>query len=271
MSRGPRPGPNVLLAAAGPALIVVAAMVPSVRPVASVALGAGWVALWRMTRPEAIAWAAVLPVALGLALPWILGPDAPIGDPACTSPVSIIVLRRVVLAVVVLGAVGALAVAHGSGIAELGLGRPSGPEAVIAVVGCLVLIVGGLVIGPLIAAPFFGQLAFPVPPAALLPAIVFGVANGITEEVAYRGAMQGWLGRLAPVWLAIGFQGLIFGMVHAGPEVLALLPVHIALLAAAGIAAGVIRWRTGTLWIPAGIHVGADVALYVGLACRAAA
>ena len=130
------------------------------------------------------------------------------------------------------------------------------------------LVVGGLVIGPAIVAPFFGQLAFPVPPAALVPAIVFGLANGITEEVAYRGAMQGWLGRLAPVWVAIGFQGLVFGVVHAGPEVLTLLPVHIALLATAGIAAGVIRWRTGTLWIPAGIHVGADIALYVGLACR---
>lgn len=261
----------MLLAAAGPALIVVAALVPSLRPVAAVVLAAGWVALWRGGHHEAIAWAAVLPVALGLALPWILGPDVPLGDPACTSPVSIIVLRRVVLAAVVLGAVGALAVAHGSGITELGLGRPSGPEAVIAVVGCLVLVVGGLVIGPAIAAPFFGQLDFPVPPAALLPAIVFGLANGITEEVAYRGAMQGWLGRLAPVWVAVGFQGLVFGMVHAGPEVLALLPVHIALLAAAGIAAGVVRWRTGTLWIPAGIHVGADIALYVGLACRTSA
>ena len=252
-------------------MIVAASLVPSLRPLAAVVLGLGWAALWRGGRGEAIAWAAVLPVALGLALPWILGPDAPLGDPACTSPVSIVVLRRVVLAAVVLGAVAALAVAHGSGIAELGLGRPSRPEAVVAVVGCIVLVVGGLVIGPALAAPFFGQLAFPVPAAALLPAIVFGLANGITEEVAYRGAMQGWIGRLAPVWIAIGFQGVVFGMVHAGPEVLALLPVHIGLLAAAGIAAGVVRWRTGTIWIPAGIHVGADVALYVGLACRAAA
>jgi membrane protease YdiL (CAAX protease family) len=271
MSQAPRTGANLLLAAAGLAVIVSSAIVPPLRPVAALVLGIGCVALWRSARPEAIAWAAVLPVALGLALPWILGPDAPLGDPACTNPVSIIVLRRIVLAGVVLGAVAALAVAHGSRIAELGLGRPSRPEAAIAAAGCVALVVGGLVIGPAIAAPFFGQLAFPVPVAALLPAIVFGVVNGVTEEVAYRGAMQGWLGRLAPVWVAIGFQGLVFGMIHAGPEVVTLLPVHIALLATAGIAAGVVRWRTGTLWIPAAIHVGADVALYVGLACRAPA
>lgn len=61
----------------------------------------------------------------------------------------------------------------------------------------------------------------------------------------------------------------MFGIVHAGPEVVALLPLHIALLSAVGIAGGIVRWRLGSLWIPVGIHVGADVALYVGLACRA--
>ncbi len=269
MSRGRSPG-NVLVAAVGPAILVVAAFAPDLRPAAAVALGAGWVVLWRAGRAEAIAWAAVLPVGLGLAVPWVVGADAPLGDPACVSPLSTIVLRRLALAAVVLGAVAALAVAHRSGVVELGLRRPSVPEAAVAIGGFTVLVVGGLVVGPAIAAPFFGRLDFPVPAAALVPALVFGFANGITEEVAYRGAMQGWIGRLAPVWVAIGFQGLVFGIVHAGPEVVALLPVHIALLAAAGIAAGVVRWRAGSLWIPAGIHVGADVALYIGLACRAA-
>jgi membrane protease YdiL (CAAX protease family) len=170
----------------------------------------------------------------------------------------------------VLAVVGALAVAHRSSARELAaVGRPSGIEAVLGVMGGLVVAAGGLVVGPTVAAPFFGRLEFPVPPAAILSALVFGLANGITEEVAYRGAMQGWLGRIAPAWVAIGFQGLVFGVVHAGPEVQALLPVHVALLAAVGIAAGVVRARAGSLWIPAGIHVGADVALYVGLACRA--
>jgi membrane protease YdiL (CAAX protease family) len=259
------------LAAVGPAVLVAAALVPWLRPGGAVVLAAGWLVLWRTGRPEAIAWAAVLPVGVMLAWPWVLGSDVPLGEVACTSPVSVIVLRRVAMAGVVLGIVAALAVAHRSGVVELGLRRPSVAEAAVAIAGCLVLVVGGLAIGPAIAAPFFGPLDFPVPTAALLPAIVFGVANGVTEEVAYRGAMQGWTGRLAPVWVAIAFQGLVFGVVHAGPEVTALLPLHVGLLAAVGIAAGVVRWRVGSLWIPAGIHVGADVALYVGLACRAAA
>jgi membrane protease YdiL (CAAX protease family) len=138
----------------------------------------------------------------------------------------------------------------------------------VALAGCLVLAVAGLWIGPAVARPFFGTLEFPVPLAALVPAVLFGVANGVLEEVAYRGAMQAWLGRLAPIGVAIGFQALVFGIVHAGPEVTALLPVHVALLTGVGVAAGVIRWRLGSLWVPIGIHVGADVALYVGLACR---
>ena len=125
-------------------------------------------------------------------------------------------------------------------------------------------------IGPAIARPFFGELDYPVPLAALVPAILFGIANGVLEEVLYRGALQAWLARLAPIGWAIAFQGLVFGIVHAGPEVLALLPVHIALLTGVGIAAGLARWRLGSLWIPIGIHVGADIALYIGLACRAA-
>jgi membrane protease YdiL (CAAX protease family) len=74
-----------------------------------------------------------------------------------------------------------------------------------------------------------------------------------------------------PLAAAIGIEGLAFGVVHAGPEVLALLPLHIALMATVGIAGGAARARLGSLWIPIGVHVGADIALYVGLACRAAA
>ncbi len=77
---------------------------------------------------------------------------------------------------------------------ELGLARPGRAEALVAVGGCLVLVAGGLVIGPAVARPFFGELDYPVPLAALVPAILFGVANGVLEEVLYRGALQAWLG-----------------------------------------------------------------------------
>jgi membrane protease YdiL (CAAX protease family) len=41
------------------------------------------------------------------------------------------------------------------------------------------------------------------------------------------------------------------------------------MLTAVGLAGGLARRWFGSLWVPAGIHVGADIALYVGLACRA--
>ena len=254
----------------GPLILLAAALVPGLRPIALPTLVAGWIVLRATGRAGAIAWAATLPVAVALAWPLVGGTDAPLGA-ACTDPLSPIVLRRAGLALVVLAVIAGLGVAHGSTLRELGLGRPRRRDVAIGIVACLALAAGGLVIGPAVARPFFGVLDFPIPPAAIVPAVLFGLANGVTEEVQYRGAMQGWLGRLAPAWLAIGFPALVFGIVHAGPDVIALLPVHVALLAAVGAAGGVIRARTGSLAIPIGVHVGADIALYVGLACRAVA
>jgi membrane protease YdiL (CAAX protease family) len=261
---------STVVAGGGPALLLAAALVPGLRPVVAVALVVGWVALLLRHRLEAIAWAATLPVGVPLVWPLLLGVDSPLGAAACVAPLSDIVLRRLVVAGVGLGLAGLVAVVHRSSLEELGLRRPARSEAAVAIAGVLVLGIGGLVIGPLVAQPFFGRLTFAIPAAAIVPAVLFGVANGILEEVAYRGVMQAFLARLAPVVWAIAFQGLVFGIVHAGPEVLALVPLHIAMLSAVGIAAGVARWKLGSLWVPIGIHVGADIALYVGLACRAA-
>jgi membrane protease YdiL (CAAX protease family) len=260
------------MAAAGPILLLVAALLPDLRPASAVLLALGWVGLWSARRrDEAIAWAAAIPVAVLLTWPWIMGSDVPLGEVGCSDPVSAIALRRVLVAVVVLVLAAGLARVHRSDLAELGLRRPTVAESTIALVGLVVAAAGGLVVGPRIAALFFGPLSFPIPPAALVPAVLFGIANGTLEEVAYRGVLQAWLARSVPITAAIAVQGLVFGIVHAGPQVLALLPLHIALLAAVGIAGGVVRWRTGSLAIPIGVHIGADIALYVGLACRAAA
>jgi membrane protease YdiL (CAAX protease family) len=261
----------MFLAAGGPVILLLGALVPGQRVLAFAGLAIGWAVLRLAHRPEAIAWAACLPVATAFLWPAVLGADEPVGDPACADPFAVIALRRVALAVAAAAVVAGLAVAHRADLASLGLRRPATWEMTVAIAGCLVLAVGGLVMGPLVARPFFGELAFPVPPGALVPAVVFGVANGVTEELQYRGAMQGWLGWIAPRWVAIGVPALVFGIVHAGPEVVALLPLHVALLTGVGLAAGAVRAWTGTLAIPIGIHVGADIALYVGLACRAPA
>ena len=254
----------------GPALLLLSALVPGLRPLVAVVLLAGWVGLLLRRRPEAIAWAATLPVGVPLAWPWVLGVDVPLGASGCIEPLSDIVLRRMAVAGVGLGLAGLVAVVHRSSLEEVGLRRPGGAEAAVAIAGLLVLGIGGTFIGPLAAEPFFGRLVYATPAAAILPAALFGAANGVLEEVAYRGILQAFLGRLIPIASAMAFQGLVFGIVHAGPEVVALLPLHIALLTGVGVAAGLVRWKLGSLWIPIGIHVGADIALYVGLACRAA-
>jgi membrane protease YdiL (CAAX protease family) len=258
-----------LVAAAGPTLLLIGALVPELRPPLALAMAIGWLVLRAGRRVPAIGWAAVVPLAIVLAWPWVLGPDLAVGDPACRDPLTVIVRNRVLVAVVGLSIVALVGIAHGSDRRELGLQRPGRREAMAAVGGGIMLVVAGLVIGPVVARPFFGSLDFPVPVGALLPALAFGIANGVLEEVLYRGAMQAWLGRLAPIGIAIAFQGLVFGIVHVGPEVIDLAPVHVALLTAVGVAAGLVRWRVGSLWIQIGIHVGADVALYIGLACRA--
>lgn len=255
----------------GPGILLLAAIVPDLRPLAAVLVPAGWIGLRARGHPDAIGWAAAAPLAISLAWPWVLGGDVSLGAAGCAAPLSIIAMRRVVLAAVALAVVAVLVRYSQSNPADLGLRRPRRTELAVAIGAALAIAVGGLVIGPAIARPFFGELAFTMPVAAIVPALAFGVANGFLEELVYRGVLQTWLGRLVPVGAAIAFQGVVFGILHAGPEVQALLPVHIALLSAAGIAAGIVRWRTGSLWIPIGVHVGADVALYFGLACRPAA
>jgi membrane protease YdiL (CAAX protease family) len=267
---GPRPLADWLATYAGPAVLLAGALVPEWRPATAALALLGWAVLHALRRPAALAWAATIPVSVLLAWPGLLGADGPLGPDGCSDPLSIVALRRVLVALAVLAVVASLARLHGPSTLELRIRRPRGWELGVAAGGLIALAAGGLVVGPWIAEPFFGRLEFARPLAALLPAVAFGVANGTVEEIAYRGALQGWLGRVARPWLGVVVQAVIFGIVHVGPEVTAFVPVHASLLAVVGLGAGLlVRWH-GSLAIPIGIHIGADIALYYGLACRAA-
>jgi len=250
------------------ALLVLAALIPVLRLPFVAVLGIGWVLAQLMSPRHAPPWAATLPVAAILAWASVYGRDVPLGAAGCSDPLSRIALSRVGEAAAVLGVVAVLAVLLRVRPADIGL-RGADHGILAAAVGLAVLTaLAGLVIGPLLAAPFFGEVSFAMPVAAVVPALIFGVTNGVMEEVAYRGWLQSHLRPFVGVAGAIVLQGLVFGIAHAGPEVTGPLVLHVAQMSAAGIVAGVIAQRFGLLPVIA-VHIGADVALYFGLGCSA--
>ncbi len=251
------------------ALLLAAASVAPWRLPLLAALAIGWLLARRLLPRHSTAWAAVLPAAAILGWASVYGRDVALGAAGCSAPLSTIAVSRVLEATAVLAIVVVLALILRVRPADIGLrGADHGILAAALGVGVLAA-VGGLVIGPVLAAPFFGEVTFAIPAAAIVPALIFGVANGVMEEVAYRGWLQGHLRPFVGVGGAIALQGLVFGIAHAGPEVVGPLALHVAQMSAAGILAGVVAQRFGLLPVIA-VHVGADVALYFGLACSAA-
>jgi membrane protease YdiL (CAAX protease family) len=249
-------------------VLVVGGTIEVLRPVGVVVLLIGLVAVGRPLRPATLAWAAALPVGIELAWPIILGRDGALGA-LCADPLTEIVVRRIVQAGLILAVVVLLSRWLGQGPSTLGLTRPDSRAAGAAVAAGLIVSVGGLYLGPALATPLFGRVGFVAPVATIVPALAFAVANGMLEEITYRGVLMRWLGRLVGIWPALVVQGVVFGLAHAGPEILpAMLPVHITIMAACGIALGLVTLRTGSLTLAIGVHIGADVALYYGLACR---
>ena len=221
-------------------------------------------------RPPAIVWllGALVPVGVGLA--WRLMPvPEPIGLEDCGSVASAPMIWRVAQAVAVLGSLAVVARLLGAEWGSLFLRRPSRRVVVASIAFPLVVAPLALWLGPILAVPFFGEVRFETGIVlAIVPAVVLGLANGLMEEVTFRGALLGWGARALGPFGAFVLQGVLFGLVHVGPDFTGNpVPVIVA-VGTGGLIAGLIVLRTGSLLLPIAIHAAFDVPLYYVQACR---
>jgi membrane protease YdiL (CAAX protease family) len=249
-------------------LLAIGAAVPALRlPVLALLVVGTFVAIAR-DAPVRWAWAGAVPVAVSLAWGAWPAPLAAADGRDCADPASPIAAWRAAEAVVVLVVLGLLAIRLGATRTSLWLRWPARSVVRLAVAGFLVTGPLALIVGPGLAGPFFGPIAYDVTVlGAVVPALVFALANGVMEEVAYRGALMGWSARVMGVGPALVGQAVVFGLAHSGADVVeAPIPLMVA-MGVGGLAAGIVTVRTRSLLLPIAIHVGLDIPIYYAFAC----
>ena len=248
-------------------LLAVAAAVPVLRVAVVIVLGVGTAIAIARDAPVRWSWAGALPIAISLAWGTLPAPLAAPDGSDCTNLGSPVSTWRAIEALVVLAALATLAVVLRASPASLSVRWPARRWVRWALVGFLVTGPIALVVGPYLARPFFGDIGYQVVAGALLPALVFAVANGVMEELIYRGALMGWSARVMGIGPAVVGQALVFGLAHSGSDVIGLpLPLMLA-LGVGGLLAGVIAVRTRSLLVPIAVHIGFDIPIYFAFAC----
>jgi membrane protease YdiL (CAAX protease family) len=235
---------------------------------------AGLVASLLVTRrhpgphPAFLVYAGCLVVALDIA--WAGVPLGTfIGDLACADRFVPFALLRVVGALLVLASVALILRVVRADPADLGLRWPSRPWVIASVAVLPLVAAAAVVVGPILAKPFFGPVASISPDlSSLVPALAFAIANASMEEVAYRGALLRWLTPVTGAASALALQALVFGLAHgAGTDFTGSpLPV-MAATAAAGLILGGLALRTRSLLLPIAIHIALDIPVFYGKVC----
>lgn len=250
-------------------VVVVAALVPEIRLPVLVGLVllfllAGQSRIWRWSVAAVIpasvylVWAA-LPIPVSEGIEW------------CADALSPVVLRTAGGALAVSVVVGLLAWRLGSSRSALGLVRPSSATVIVSLVVGLVVALGSVALGTLLAEPFFGPIELSLnDPWAIVGALLFATASGSMQEVAYRGAMLAWLTPGMGIQASLVAQAVAFGASHTGPDYVASpLPVVMA-VGIGGLIAGYIVQRYRSLFFVIVVHAAFDVPLFYVAACRLA-
>jgi membrane protease YdiL (CAAX protease family) len=257
-------------------LLLAAAAIEPLRPVVLLVLGAGFMAtLWAARGTGAPAssatfvFGASLLVTLSMAWSGIALPAGARDGSTCADPMAPFALYRAAGAMLVLTAVALVVRLLRSTAAGIGVRRAS-PMAVGVALGALVAVgILATFIGPSLAEPFFGPLPVrlrEVP--ALLPALLFAIANASMEETVYRGALLRWLIHSRGPMLAVAVQAAAFGLAHGVGSDFAGSPLPVmAATAVGGLAFGAVALRTGSLLLPIALHAALDVPIYYANAC----
>lgn len=90
----------------------------------------------------------------------------------------------------------------------------------------------------------------------LLTLLFILVIAPVTEEILYRGLLQGALNRVFPVAISVLLTSLIFALAHPRPR-------DMMLALAIGLLAGVLREVSGTMWMPILAHVAMNTASWL--------
>ena len=189
-------------------LIILAAAVPWTRPFVLVGLVAGAAVAVGRNAPVRWVWAAPIPVAVSLCWNLFVAPVADPGGADCTSIGSPPAVWRLTEAVLTLGVLALLASVLRVRRGDLFLRWPARWVVRMAIVGAVVLGPLGLLLGALLARPFFGTFSLDLSNIGfLVPALVFAGANGVMEELAYRGAMMAWTAKVTGIWVAVVAPG----------------------------------------------------------------
>ncbi len=250
------------------ALLALAAVFVPLRILVLVALVAGAAVGIARDAPVRWAWAAAVPVAISLAWGVWPAPPAAADGSDCANLGSPVAAWRMAEAFVVLAGLGVLATVLHAPRTSLLLRWPARRVVRWSIAGFLVAGPLALVLGPIAARPFFGEVHYDVTiVGAVAPALLFAVANGTMEELIYRGALLGWSARVMGLAPALVGQAVVFGLAHSGSDVIGnSVPLSLA-LGVGGLVAGLVAVRTRSLLLPIAVHIGLDIPIYYAFAC----
>ena len=247
-------------------LLLLAVAFPYTDPVIVAVLVAGVAISISRRAPVAWSWAAVLPAATIAAMrdfgPRVSESNAGWCSVASAPPV----VWSVGEAAVVVATIAILGVALKAKAADIGVRRPAPYAIRWAVMGGGAILAAGLAAVLFLLQPMAGGAAVTVDGVGfLLPGAVFAIALAISEETAWRGALQGWLSRLLGPFLAALAQAILYGISWG----VALESTFAAVIAgAAGMLLAAVVIRTRSLLVVVAWHAAFNVASYLVLACR---